>query len=137
MEKTRLDKDIDLCCVKADTFPEGILMAHQTLHDKISFSSERKYFGLSRPEKGEFVYWAAAEVLGTDNLNVEKMGVELKTIQRGDYISLTISGYRKEVEAIGKAFDTLIAQPGIDPQGYCVEWYLEDNDTVKCMVRLK
>ena len=29
----------------------------------------------------------------------------------------------------------LISQPDIDPNGYCLEWYLNDMD-VRCMVRL-
>jgi hypothetical protein len=30
----------------------------------------------------------------------------------------------------------LLTQPNIDPNGYCLEWYLNGKD-VRCMVRLK
>jgi hypothetical protein len=62
METIILDKDIKVFYVTASTFPEGILAAHQTLHAKIPYSTERKYFGISRPENnGKIVYRAAAE----------------------------------------------------------------------------
>lgn len=41
----------------------------------------------------------------------------------------------KDLPAIGKAFEQLTALPGIDPAGYCVEWY-ESQKNVKCMVRM-
>lgn len=41
-----------------------------------------------------------------------------------------------DIPAIGKAFKELLAIPGIDPEGACVEWYLSNKD-VQCMVRLK
>ena len=33
-------------------------------------------------------------------------------------------------------FEKLLAQPGIDPNGYCVEEYLDDKDMI-AMVTLK
>jgi len=41
----------------------------------------------------------------------------------------------KDLQSIGKAFHELISQPEIDPNGYCLEWYLNQSD-VRCMVRL-
>ncbi len=42
----------------------------------------------------------------------------------------------KDLPAIGNTFQQMIARPDIDPEGYCVEWYLSDKD-VQCMVRLQ
>jgi len=41
----------------------------------------------------------------------------------------------KDIPAIQKAFNLLIAQPGLDPEGYCVEQYINQKDMI-CMVRL-
>jgi hypothetical protein len=30
-----------------------------------------------------------------------------------------------------------LQQPGLDPQGYCVEEYAADFDSVRCMIRLE
>ncbi|MEO6638588.1 MAG: hypothetical protein ABIN25_09935 [Ginsengibacter sp.] len=47
--------------VIADSFPEGIMAAHKKLHSLVPFSTQRKYFGLSRPENGTIMYKASAE----------------------------------------------------------------------------
>ena len=49
--------------------------------------------------------------------------------------TLLIENYIIDITAIAKAFQLLIAYPGIDPEGYCIEWYLNEND-VRCMIRI-
>jgi predicted transcriptional regulator YdeE len=134
METTKLDNDISVMYVTAASFPDGVLAAHQKLHSLIPFSTERKYFGLSRPEgSGGIVYKAAAEVL--ESGEAEKLKLQTITIKKGNYISATLHDYMKDLPAIGATFQQMIARPDIDPEGYCVEWYLSDKD-VQCMVRL-
>jgi len=41
----------------------------------------------------------------------------------------------KNIPAIGETFQKIIADPRIDPQGVCVEWYFNNKD-VRCMVRM-
>jgi hypothetical protein len=41
----------------------------------------------------------------------------------------------KDIPAIGNTFQELLETPGIDPNGYCVEWYINDKDVI-CMIRL-
>ena len=48
---------------------------------------------------------------------------------------MDIQDYMKDTSAIGDAFQELLANPRIDPNGACIEWYI-NNDIVKCMVRL-
>ena len=134
METTMLDKDITVFYVTAGTFPSGIMEAHQKLHALVPFSPGRKYFGISRPENGIIVYKAAAEELEAGE--GKKLGCENMVLKKGKYISVTIPDYQKNIESIGETFKTLLNQPGIDPKGYCIEWYINPND-VKCMVRLE
>jgi predicted transcriptional regulator YdeE len=136
METIKLDNDITVMYVNAASFPDGVLSAHQKLHSLIPFSTERKYFGLSRPEggDGEIVYKAAAEVLESDE--AKKLNLETIMIKKGNYISATLHDYMKDLPAIGAAFQQMIVRPDIDPEGYCIEWYLSDKD-VQCMVRLQ
>jgi predicted transcriptional regulator YdeE len=134
METIILDKDIKVFYVIAKSFPEGIMEAHQALHKMIPFSIERKYFGISRPEHGSIVYRAAGEELQAGE--AQQLGLETLILKQGEYTSLVIKDHMKDIPAIDKAFKQLLAQPGLDPQGYCVEWYLNDND-VRCMIRLK
>jgi predicted transcriptional regulator YdeE len=136
VEKFQLKKDVKVFCLTAKSFPDGVLDAHQKLHSLVSFNQNRKYFGLSRPEKennGEIVYKAAAEELEKGEL--QKHRLEEMAIQKGTYIFTIVSDFMKDAPAIFKAFDKLTSHPNIDPDGYCIEWYLSDKE-VRCMVRI-
>jgi hypothetical protein len=134
METITIDKDIHVFYKTAKSFPDGVLAAHQTLHALVPFTTDRRYFGISRPEQGgDIVYKAAAEELTEGegkSLNCDTM-----TLKKGSYISLVLHDYMKDIPSIGQAFTQLISEPGIDPEGYCVEWYISQTD-MRCMVRL-
>ncbi|MFA6150244.1 MAG: hypothetical protein WC716_02910 [Chitinophagaceae bacterium] len=135
MEQLTLNEDIKVYCETASSFPDGVKSAHEKLHSLIEFSTERKYFGLSRPnENGVIMYKAAAEELKLGELSTHAL--EEIIIQKGNYQCIVVHHYMKDIPAIGLAFQELIALPDIDPQGYCIEWYINDED-VRCMVRLK
>ena len=133
MEKILVEKEIKVFCVTAKSYPEGIMDAHAALNSLVPFSAERRYFGISRPEKLHIIYKAAAEE--TYNGESKKLGCESFVIKSGQYISIFIKDYLKDIQSIGKAFEKLIVRPDIDPDGYCVEWYINEKD-VRCMVRL-
>jgi hypothetical protein len=44
MEKVFIDSDINLMLVKASSFPEGIMAAHQALHTKITNDPNRMIY---------------------------------------------------------------------------------------------
>jgi predicted transcriptional regulator YdeE len=134
METYQLDRDIKVFRLKASSFPDGVLEAHQTLHSKVPYSDKRNYFGISRPENGVITYWSAAEE--TEKGELEKFGFEPFTIPKGTYVSIVIKDFMKDISSVGRAFQELIHQPGIDPEGYCIEWYMGQKD-VRCMVRMK
>ncbi len=121
--------------ITASSFPDGVLAAHQKLHTLIPFTTDRRYFGLSRPENGgQIVYRASAEELEPGE--GEKLKLETLILKKGKYISLIIHDFMKDIPAIEKAFNLLTSQPDIDPQGYCVEEYINQKDML-CMVKLK
>lgn len=134
METLMLDNDIRVLCVTAAAYPQGIADAHQRLHATVPYSSGRKYFGLSRPESGEgIVYHAAAEELMPGE--AEKYKCHTRVIKKGKYITLALRDYMKDLHGIESAFRELLSTPGLDPEGYCVEWYIS-NKELKCMIRL-
>src|ERR1700758_4391477 len=102
METITFDKDIRVFYIKATSFPEGILEAHQKLHSLIHFSTGRKYFGVSRPEKGTIVYKAAAEELDADE--GKKLGCDTLLLKKGKYICVTVHDYRKDPQSIQRTF---------------------------------
>lgn len=133
METVFFDNDIKVLYVQATSFPDGIMAAHQKLHGVIPYSTKRKYLGISRPEDGVINYKAGAEEL--DPGEAEEFKLDTLTLKKGTYTCIDIHNYMKDLQAIGQAFDQLTGLPNIDPQGYCVEWYINDKD-VKCMVRM-
>ena len=135
MESYILEKDIRAFYITADSFPEGILPAHQKLHALVPFSLERKYFGISFPdETGKISYKASAEELYESES--AKYNLPVFVIKKGNYTSIVLRNYREDITSISKAFDQLLHNPDIDPKGACVEWYINEND-MRCMVRLK
>ena len=134
METIKFDQDIKVMYADAASFPNGVLAAHQKLHTLFPFSTKRRYFGLSRPENGKIEYKAAAEVL--ESGEAEKHNLPTMIIKKGDYHATTINDFKDDVPAIQQAFNNLLAQPDIDPEGYCVEEYTTMDDMV-CMVRIK
>lgn len=135
MEIFNLEKDIPVFCVPAHSFPEGIEAAHQKLHRLISNSAKRIYFGISRPNRnGVIEYQAAAEELKPDEgLSLD---CECFVIKKGNYACIILKDYAKNPQSISRAFAQLLTNPNIDPQGYCLEWYLNEKD-MRCMVGIK
>lgn len=133
--KTRIiEKDIRILYVNATSFPNGVLTAFEKLHVHLPFSAERNFYGLSRPENGQgIVYKAAAEMKSTDE--AEKFKLDVMVIPKGTYIAETVNDFIQDVSRIGATFDKLLKVPNLDPQGYCVEWYLSNDKDVMCMVR--
>lgn len=136
METIHLDADIPVFYITATSFPAGIREATDQLHERVPFSADRKYFGLSRPENGgDIVYRAAAEEMyAGEGL---RLNCGTLTIPKGKYISIVVNDFRKDILSIDRAFKELLQYDGLDPQGYCVEWYANDREAVTCMIRLE
>lgn len=132
METRKIEEDIVVFYVEATSFPDGVLAAHQKLHSMIPFTTERKFFGISRPEDGAIRYKAGVEELSADE--GASYGCKTLVLKGGNYYNITITGFMKNISAIGEAFQQILQQPDIDQNGYCIEWYYNDND-VHCMVR--
>jgi hypothetical protein len=125
--------DIKVFYVKAKSFPEGISESLERIHQLAPSSPDRKFFGLSRPENGSIIYLAAAEEMETGES--EKINCPSLILRKGAYMSEPIKDYMKDLNLIGKTFNELLKKPGLDPEGYCVEWYLSDKE-MNCMVRM-
>jgi hypothetical protein len=135
MKKIVIEKDLTIFYVTAQSYPDGISDAIQKLHSLIPFSVNRKYINVSRPEKnGEIVYRAGATEIEGGDLN--KFDSQELVVKKGEYYCIEVDDFRADISAIGKAFEKLLSQTNIDPQGYCIEWYSNDKETVKCMVRI-
>lgn len=134
MKTFNLEKDIVAHYVEASSFPEGVLKAHQQLHTMVEHNSKRKYLGISwMAQNGDINYKAAAEELFPGEFNQHKLPTY--NIKQGSYIFIDVLDFMQNEAGIGEAFQTLLKEKNIDPQGACVEWYLEDDSTCRCMIR--
>ena len=136
METIILPDDVKIVYVIASSFPAGIPAAIEKLHSIVPFANNRKYISVSRPEDGEaIVYKAGATELKEGELS--KYNLRSMIVKKGKYYFIDVHNFRKDVMAIANAFKKLIEEKNIDPQGYCVEWYSNTSENVKCMVRIK
>lgn len=137
MENYNLEKNIQVMCLTATSFPDGVMDAYKKLQSFVTDPNGRRYFGISRPNKdGIIIYKACAEEKETGE--AEKLGLESFTINAGNFASTYIVDHMKDSESIGNAFKELLKNPNLDPQGYCLEMYKDfDDKDVQCMVPLK
>ncbi len=134
MEKYELIKDINVVYVPATSFPEGIKAAFEKLESLIPPEGNRTVFGLSWPdEDGKIMYKAAIEEKWPGE--GKTYGINSFVINKGIYISQLIKNYVTDLSQIGDTFHQLLQHPGIDPRGYCLEWYKGYED-VLCLVKL-
>ncbi|WP_316847466.1 transcriptional regulator [Pedobacter psychrodurus] len=135
MEEYILNEDIKVMYVTAESFPDGVLAAHQKLHTMFPADEKRRYFGISMPnEECTIIYKAAVEEIADGE--AEKFGLETFRIKKGVFISALILDFMRDVSEVGKTFEKLLEHPNLDPNGYCLEIYNNETD-VRCMVGLK
>jgi len=134
METIYLDNDITIMYIQAASFPEGLPEAYEKLHAFLPFGEERKFISVSRMDTNQsIIYRAGAEALHENEAT--EFGLPTLELKKGRYLSITIRNFMEDTSMIGQAFQTLMQDPRIDPEGYCVEWYFNDPD-VHCMIRL-
>ena len=83
MKKYLLERDVTVFCVLADSFPQGILKAHQKLHALLLTSELRNFYGVSNVDKKKvIIYKAAVEELYEGE--VKNMVARLTLSERGN-----------------------------------------------------
>lgn len=133
MQEFVLAEDIKVLCVKASSFPTGIMPAFQKLHATIPGAESRENFGISYGSKDGIVYNAAVRELQAGE--AERYALDSFTIPKGRYIG-SIVNWKQDTAQIGQVFQALLKDTRIDPEGACIEQY-DKEENVRCMIRLK
>ena len=134
MEKYEQKEDVSLICLRATSFPEGIMDAFNKLQDSLPNCSERTWYGISKPnEQGEIIYKAAVTALS--DREAEETGFESFTVTKGIYLTEEIKNWRENMRMIGETFNKLLQDPQLDRGASCIERYTADDD-ILCMVKL-
>ncbi len=134
MEKYILKEEVKIICVQAKSFPNGIQAAFNSLEKVFPDVMSRDFYGIScKNREGHIIYKAAVSEL--EDGEAEKAGLESFRVPKGEYLAETIVDWRKNVESIGDAFLRLLADPRLDTNFPCVEWY-RSLDEVMCMIKI-
>ena len=130
-----LNSDINVLCVTASSFPDGIMAAFDKLNSLIQSPAPKRVFGISYGDGNKnIIYKAALEENSADE--AVRLGCERFTIKKGEYISEYIEDFMKNIPAMAQAFQEMCRDKRIDSNGYCIEMYLNNNKDVLCMVKL-
>lgn len=132
MENLTLNKEIQLVCVKATSFPDGIMAAYKKLEQVVDVKG-RTVYGISHGSDTGIHYWACAEARSANE--AAALGLESYTIKKGTYAAEILKDIQGNEHVIGETFDKLLNHPKLDETGECIEWYKSANE-VTCMVRI-
>jgi DNA gyrase inhibitor GyrI len=135
MQTTSINQNITLACITATSFPAGVPQSHQQIQAIFPNSSQRRIYGISRPnEQGIIVYKACIEI--AEPSEATALGLETFVIPSGTYQVIAVKDYPNNLGAIREAFQVLTAHADMDPDGYCIENYLNEKD-MECLFKLK
>jgi hypothetical protein len=127
-----LETDMKVLCVRAESFPNHIGQAFNTLITLLPSVETRTFFGIAYQGKNnEMIYNAA--VLEAYEGEGAHYGCETFTIQKGEYLSEMLKSWKKNEGSIGRTFRKM-SELRHDTVFPCVEWYRGED--VLCMVRI-
>jgi hypothetical protein len=135
IQKYILNEDINMICVTAKSFPDGIIEAFQTLESFDPSICERSFYGITYQDKtGETIYKAA--VAESFDGEAKIYGCETFKLIKGEYLTIAIYDFMKNIEVIPRAFQKLVADSRHDNSFPGIEWYRNDREVI-LMVRTK
>jgi hypothetical protein len=135
METYNLKTDLKVFGKEVTTFPLGVKEAFDTLLDMIPDGYKRSYYGLSyMDEAGKIIYKATAEEKYEGE--AEKYHCERSVIERGKYLAVTITDWRKKIDCIKDVFHDLMQDDRADKTKEVVEWYKTETEML-CLVKMK
>ena len=132
MEKYNLQNDVKIFGKQVKTFPNGISEAFDELV-KMLGGFNRSCYGLSYMNTdGKMVYYAAAEE--KQKGEAEKYSCERLTIEKGEYLVITVNDWRKKTGTLKDVFHKIIQDDRADRTKPAIERYKNDEEMM-CMVK--
>jgi hypothetical protein len=127
-----LKEDVKIFGVRVKTFPDGIGEAFDALVKMIPGGFNRSYYGISYMEGNDIIYKATAEEVIDGE--AEKYKCEKFTIEKGEYLAVTITEWLQKTGSIKDVFHDMMQDSRADNSSPCVEWYKNDNEMI-CMLK--
>jgi len=127
METYDLKKDLKVFGKEVKTFPQAVKEAFSSLLNMIPDGFKRSYYGLSyMDDKGKMVYIATAEE--KDEGEAEKYNCERYTVEKGEYLAVTLDDWLKKVDCIKDIFHEMMEDDRADITRPVVEWYKTETE---------
>jgi hypothetical protein len=118
--------DLKLMVVRADEFPSGLKAAWDGLESRLSSLKGRKFYGVSRYEGSQMVYFAG--VVPVSDGEVTALGLPTMTIKGGKYARAKILDWPKHTDQIAQTFGELTRDFPMDPNGWALEYYRSQSE---------
>ncbi|MEO5683516.1 MAG: DinB family protein [Chitinophagaceae bacterium] len=132
MEIYTLAADLKLIGSRVKTFPAGIGEAFDAMIKTLPDGESRSYYGFSNMDAGGNTgyYAAAAEKFPEE---AGKYGYERHAIPKGDYLTVSVTGWRTKTACIKDVFHEMMQDERYDNTKPCIEWYKNDDEMI-CML---
>tara|TARA_R110002012_G_scaffold298643_1_gene497215 strand:+ start:2616 stop:3023 length:408 start_codon:yes stop_codon:yes gene_type:complete len=134
MKEINLESDLNLICVRAKSFPQGIEESFKTLESKVPTRKGRECYGIYEENESGITY-RAGMLKKTDDEDV-KYGLENFTVKKGKYLGVTINNWKSNIPKIGQTFDKIVEDERVEKNSPSIEVYKGMNDLI-CMVKMK
>jgi hypothetical protein len=134
IEIFNLKEDLKVLGFQVKDCSSGIGEAFETLVNMLPGGFNRSYYGISEMSKDGMIYKAAALELYEGE--AEKYSCNRFTIEKGEYLAVTLRDWRKNLGSIKDIFSIMHADARVDKSKSCVEWYKNDEEMI-CMIRSK
>lgn len=134
MEKHNLKENLKVFGIQVKSFPNGIGNAFDELIKKTgNHVGERNYYGISTMKNGTIFYVATAEEKHEGE--AAKYNCEEYTIEKGEYLTVTVAGWQQKTDTIKDAFSEMMQDARVDKAKPAVEWYKDEHEML-CMLSI-
>lgn len=118
--------DLNLMVVRADDFPSGLKTAWDTLESKLSSLKGREFYGASRYEGSQMVYFAGVVPVGDEE--VTALALPTISIKGGKYARVKLLDWPNHTNEIGPIFGELTQEFPVAPNGWVLEYYRSQSE---------
>lgn len=133
IETFKIESPIIVITEKAEDFGKGIGEAFVSLAEKLEHKGEkRECYGIVAKEEDGMNYYAAYTELYAGEA-IEK-SLSSFTIASGDYQSIRLDEWNKNILHIGPTFDQILKSGKVDTSSPCIEFYKTEQELL-CMVK--
>jgi hypothetical protein len=132
MENYRIETDITAFGKEVKTFPQGIKQAFDELLALFPKDDPRPFYGISLCTDKGIVYYAAAHE--TYEGEAEALHCERYTIEKGNYLAVTVTDWLTKTDTIKDVFDNMFRDDRSDRDKPCIEIYKNDWEMI-CLVK--